>query len=118
MKKYKYKNKSVISKKIKESDEEYSAKNQIIFKYGELFSGPGGLALGAKNSSIISENKVYRIEHAWASDYSFEACETYRKNICPENPEFVKCIDVRELDIKSLPKIDAFAFGFPCNDFN
>jgi DNA (cytosine-5)-methyltransferase 1 len=27
-------------------------------------------------------------------------------------------MDVRELDIKSLPPIDAFTFGFPCNDYS
>jgi DNA (cytosine-5)-methyltransferase 1 len=103
---------------VREQAANYNSNDEIVFKYGELFSGPGGLALGAKNATLINDSTVYRIQHAWASDYSYDACETYRRNICPDQPETVKCIDVRELDIKSLPKIDAFAFGFPCNDFS
>ena len=56
--------------------------------------------------------------HAWANDYDADTCETYRKNICPENPESVYCGDVRELNIDALGEIDAFAYGFPCNSFS
>lgn len=87
-----------------------------IFKLGELFCGPGGLALGATNAKI--EDEKYGIVHAWANDYDDSTCMTYRKNICPNNPESVICGDVRELDIDSLGPIDGFAFGFPCNDFS
>ena len=45
-------------------------------------------------------------------------CKTYRKNIIPDYPDRVICKDVKELDINPLPKIDAFAYGFPCNDFS
>ncbi|WP_257020442.1 DNA cytosine methyltransferase [Carboxydothermus ferrireducens] len=81
---------------------------------GELFCGAGGLALGAKEAKV----KDYRIEHVWANDIDYWACETFRKNICPEKPEIVIWGDVRELKIEDLPQIDAFAFGFPCNDFS
>jgi DNA (cytosine-5)-methyltransferase 1 len=40
------------------------------------------------------------------------------RNICPYHPESVICQDVRSLNIKNLPHIDAFAYGFPCNDFS
>lgn len=90
--------------------------NDIIFKLGELFCGPGGLACGALNS--ISDDGRYKIVHAWANDYHEDTCETYRKNICPDNPESVYCKDVRELDIPALGPIDAFAYGFPCNSFS
>lgn len=90
----------------------------MIFRLGELFSGPGGLALGAKRAKFEHQNVVHRIEHMWANDYHEDSCETYRKNIIPEYPERVICKDVKELDIKSLPSIDAFAYGFPCNDFS
>lgn len=85
-----------------------------VFRLGELFCGPGGLALGATRA----ENDVYQIIHQWANDYDDSTCRTYRRNICPENPDSVICGDVRELDIDSLGEIDAFAFGFPCNDFS
>lgn len=90
--------------------------NVTRFKLGELFCGPGGLALGATSASI--ENEEYKIVHQWANDYDFDTCETYRRNICPDNRDSVICGDVRKLDINSLGEIDAFAFGFPCNDFS
>jgi DNA (cytosine-5)-methyltransferase 1 len=86
------------------------------FKLGELFCGPGGIAYGAKKASIEIED--YKIIHEWANDYDADTCETYRRNICPENPESVICGDVRKLDIDKLSPIDALAFGFPCNDFS
>lgn len=86
------------------------------FRLGELFCGPGGLALGAITARI--SNPEYRIVHKWANDYDASTCETYRRNICPEDEESVICGDVRQLDIDALGEIDAFAFGFPCNDFS
>ncbi|MDI3540734.1 MAG: (cytosine-5)-methyltransferase 1 [Thermosediminibacterales bacterium] len=90
----------------------------MIFKKGELFCGPGGLALGAKQAHIVSQGEEYKIEHVWANDIDRSACETYIKNICKNKPESVKCGDVRKLNIKELEEIDALTFGFPCNDFS
>ena len=86
-----------------------------IFKLGELFAGAGGLAWGAIHANIKSGGKII---HAWANDYDAATCETYRKNICPDKPDSVICCDVRELNFNALEKIDALAFGFPCNDFS
>ena len=86
------------------------------FRLGELFCGPGGLALGAITARI--NNPEYKIVHKWANDYDASTCETYRRNICPADEESVICGDVRQLDIDTLGEIDAFAFGFPCNDFS
>lgn len=93
-------------------------KKRTVFKLGELYCGPGGLALGSKRASVKKDGHTYLIEHAWAVDYDQGSCDTYRKNICPDEPESVLCQDVRSLDITSLSAIDAFAFGFPCNDFS
>lgn len=90
----------------------------IEFKMGELFSGPGGLGLGSKLAEIKIDNRVYKISHAWANDIDEDACRTYRSNIMPDNPEMVINKPVEELDVSNLPKIDAFSFGFPCNDFS
>jgi len=91
----------------------------LELKLGELFSGPGGLALGAKNSISINSNKILKIKHTWANDIDPSSCKTYSYNICgDENTNSVICKDVRELNIKSLPEIDVFAYGFPCNDFS
>lgn len=91
----------------------------MIFKKGELFSGPGGLSLGAALAEVKSASgETYAIEHEWANDIDKWSCETFRHNLCPENPESVIEGDVKELDIESLPPIDGFSFGFPCNDFS
>ena len=87
-----------------------------VFKLGELFCGPGGIACGAMNAK--SADGTHIVEHAWANDYDSDTCKTYRKNICPDNPDSVYCGDVRDLDIKALGEIDAFCYGFPCNSFS
>lgn len=87
-----------------------------VFRMGELFCGAGGLAYGAIHAQI--KDKDYKIVHQWANDFAPDACATYIRNICPDMPESVICKDVRELDIDKLGEIDAFAFGFPCNDFS
>ncbi|SED07084.1 DNA cytosine methyltransferase [Paenibacillus sp. GP183] len=91
----------------------------MIFNKGELFCGPGGLSLGAKLAEVISPSgEVFKVEHRWANDYDSFACQTFRHNICPDDPDSVIEEDIRKLDIESLPRIDAFSFGFPCNDYS
>lgn len=88
----------------------------VIFRLGELFCGPGGIACGAINAKI--EDPTFKIIHQWANDYDVATCETYIHNICPKNPSSVICGDIRTLDISTFGEIDALAFGFPCNDFS
>jgi DNA (cytosine-5)-methyltransferase 1 len=92
----------------------------MIFKKGELFNGPGGFAWGAKHAKVIhpETNEEFTIEHTWSNDYCESACDTYTHNICSDRPETVHRGDVRALKIKELEKIDAFIYGFPCNDFS
>lgn len=86
------------------------------YKMGELFCGPGGIALGAHNAA--DEIPSIKIEHAWANDYDPTTADTYRENTPGASEETVYVGDVRELDTDALPPIDGFAFGFPCNDFS
>lgn len=88
----------------------------MIYKLGELFCGPGGIAWGAVNADI--NNPEYRIVHQWANDYDADTCQTYRTNICCDKPETVYHEDIRKLDMSKLAPIDALAFGFPCNDYS
>jgi DNA (cytosine-5)-methyltransferase 1 len=88
----------------------------MIFKLGELFCGPGGIAWGATNARI--DNEDFRISHQWANDYDADTCETYRLNICPDDRDTVYHEDIRKFDMSKLAPIDAFAFGFPCNDYS
>lgn len=92
------------------------------FKLGEIFCGPGGIAYAAKNSKVVSKKgeKLY-IEHAWATDYDNDTCQTFAKNIFSKKNNSVICEDIRKLDFSKLRKIsniDGLAFGFPCNDFS
>jgi len=88
------------------------------YKLGELFCGPGGLALGALSTKIKIGKTNHSISHEWANDFDLDSCTTYRNNLCPNSIESVICQDVRNLDISKLSAIDGFAFGFPCNDFS
>jgi len=91
------------------------------YRLGELFCGPGGIAVGAKNSNLRVNGGKNLISHAWATDYDFDTCETYKRNIFPEKPNSIICQDIKTLDyeqLASISEIDALAFGFPCNDFS
>lgn len=86
------------------------------FKLGELFCGPGGIALGAHLAA--QDVPGVGVEHAWASDYDRSTCDTYLRNIPGATYDSVIHEDVRKLDIPALGPIDGLAFGFPCNDFS
>lgn len=80
--------------------------------FGEYFCGPGGMGLGAAQACRdLGKTPV----HAFAADCHQAACRTYESNLAPE---MLLCRDVREMDPATLPDIDVFLFGFPCNDFS
>jgi len=103
------------------------------YRMGELFGGPGGMALGARLAAQSVEGTT--LQHAWANDYDLDTCNTYRRNILvPEYGDTAQVVDssrelpavgggvvhqnVHDLDIDALGNIDGFAFGFPCNDYS
>jgi len=108
-------------------------KTQIL-TYGDLFCGPGGMALGAKNTKVISKDVLYKIKPVWAIDSDYSSCQTFKKNIIPHNSEIISGSQINKgsnsdkniivndiienINIKYLPKIDILGFGFPCNDFS
>ena len=84
-----------------------------------MYSGPGGLAVGASNVSVVKDNINYSFSHSWATDWDADTCETYSKNISNNDQDvLIYKTDIRELDIRSLTKTDGFMYGFPCNDFS
>lgn len=90
------------------------------FRLGEFFCGPGGIAKGAQLASISDPD--FKIIHQWANDFDKDTVDTYSLNITGQiGSESVIHGDVKELDFQrlhDLGDIDAFAFGFPCNDFS
>ena len=90
------------------------------FRLGELFCGPGGLAAGAFNAKTSNQIEDFKIYHEWSADYDMDSCETYRHNFCRENPDTCLQFDVHDIENywDKLKGIDAFAYGFPCNDFS
>lgn len=100
---------------------------------GELFSGPGGMARGAKRAADAVDG--VSVVHAWANDYDRDTCLTYKRNILdqefgaeaalvsrasdlPRDGGGIVHQNVHDLDIDALGAIDGFAFGFPCNDYS
>ncbi|NJC88150.1 MAG: DNA cytosine methyltransferase [Desulfuromonas sp.] len=95
----------------------------MLYRLGELFCGPGGIARGALDAQVLVGDETHSIAHAWANDYDADTCQTYKSNICQnELKSSVYCEDVRKfvkrLNKNTLEKIDIFAYGFPCNDFS
>lgn len=95
----------------------------MLFRNGELFSGPGGIALGAKLAGFTDKNgEKWGFTHTWANDFDKDTVETYKLNILHDpNAETVFCEDVSKFPIGNkdiLPDIDSLMFGFPCNDYS
>lgn len=86
---------------------------------GEMYCGPGGIGLAAKIASITHKGVKYKFSHRWATDYHADTCMTYENNIAKyEDDCTVIHGDIKDIDIKSLPPVDGFLYGFPCNDFS
>jgi len=89
------------------------------FRLGEMYCGPGGIAIGASRARVKAQGKTFGFEHVFATDYDPDTCQTYANNIHRHSPNVaVICKDVKELEIPALPKVEGFLYGFPCNDFS
>lgn len=94
-------------------------KKNKIFKFAELFCGPGGLSLGARLSSATdSKGNYFKIEPVWANDMDEDTCKTYSRNIHNGDLSKVTCATIETVDLSKVPSFDVLAFGFPCNDFS
>ena len=87
------------------------------YQLAEMFSGPGGIAAGARDATRDHRGGS-RIDHAWAVDYHPDTTRTYAQNITAGDMSTVHTADVREFDVRGPGRFNAFAFGFPCNDFS
>ena len=101
-------------------------KSVNIQTVGELYSGPGGIGLGAAMASVSTRDSVWITQPKWVNDYDPDSCETWRHNVLRYEAEAkdlhedvaVIAGDVRKLDLQSLSPVDGLMFGFPCNDFS
>ena len=89
------------------------------YTIGEMYCGPGGIGLAAKKAGFNHKGNKFNFKHLWATDNHQDSCTTFQKNILKdENQSRVICEDIKNLDIKHLPYVDGFLYGFPCNDFS
>ena len=76
-----------------------------MYTVNDFFCGCGGLGLGLQQAG-------FKILKAW--DFDKFAVQTYWENI----GDHVEQADIKELHIEDIPKADAWAFGFPCQDLS
>lgn len=99
---------------------------EVIFNVGELYSGPGGVGLGAARAEVLVGDSVYKTMPKWVNDYDRDSCETWKKNVLAHYQKYknfkgdcdVIHGDIRKIDLNNLADIDGLMFGFPCNDFS
>lgn len=91
---------------------------QTIFELAELFSGPGGLALGAVSARAQNQTEEFRVKSVWANDMHLDTCKTYARNLHRNSEGQVAHAPIQDIDIPKIKPFDALAFGFPCNDFS
>jgi len=91
---------------------------KVVFRLAELFCGPGGIAWGAKLAHLQHNGTIYTVKPVWANDIDKDTCKTHIRNIHPKNSSAVECGHVEDVNFEKVPKFNALAFGFPCNDFS
>ena len=89
------------------------------FKLGELFCGPGGMAIAAHTTEpVAGPNGDFSIQHTWGVDFSKPAIETFKANLGEDNGIHMDAQKFVKEGLTSERKINALAFGFPCNSFS
>lgn len=103
-----------------------NGRKMCIQSVGELYSGPGGIGLGAAMAQVDTDSQRWITEPRWTNDYCVDTCKTWMENVLGyerQQKGFIGDVDVhagdvRELNIDQLAKVDGLMFGFPCNDFS
>ena len=95
--------------------------NHTVFSLGELFCGPGGMAIAAHHTDpVINEStgEKFSISHAWGVDKSEPAIKTFKENLPNAEAFHMDAQHFIETELAGAPPVDALAFGFPCNSFS
>lgn len=108
------------------------------YKFGEFFSGPGGMSCGAIAAAKALGGEFEMIP-TFAVDYDENACKTYHRNIHGGEGQIYRELDggripginanqndesivlnanILNIDSYKLQNVDGFCYGFPCNDFS
>ncbi len=98
-----------LKKNLNDAEKNYkiNTNKKTNFTGVELFSGCGGLALGLKNSGVISKLLV---------EIDKDSCETLKMNFPKAK---IICDDITNVDFKNYKQqIDIVAGGFPCQAFS
>ena len=87
---------------------------------GELFCGPGGMAIAAAKCPSVTNSAgvTFSIEHDWGVDFSKPAIETFKENLSVDKGIQMDAREFVENELTPERKINALAFGFPCNSFS
>lgn len=90
------------------------------FNLGELFCGPGGMAIASTlvNPVTSQDGEEYSLAHSWGVDYSHCAIETFKANLGEENGIEMDASKFVSEGLTEDRRINALAFGFPCNSFS
>lgn len=89
------------------------------FKLGELFCGPGGMAIAAHTTKPVSgPNGDFSIQHTWGVDFSKPAIDTFKANLGEDKGIQMDAKEFVRKELTPKYRINALAFGFPCNSFS
>ena len=90
------------------------------FTLGELFCGPGGMAIASTlvDPLVAQDGEVFSLDHSWGVDFSHCAIETFKANLGEENGIEMDANKFVSEGLTPRRRINALAFGFPCNSFS
>lgn len=87
-----------------------------MLKVASLFCGCGGSDLGLLGGFSYLGHFYPRLQFdiEYAVDFDKYAVDTYNQNFAHQ----AVCADVKNIDFKSIPKVDLLIGGFPCQSFS
>lgn len=90
------------------------------FNLGELFCGPGGMAYASTQVLPVESawHEVFSLSHSWGVDFASYAIETFKANLGEDKGIQMNAKRFVKKELTPERRINALAFGFPCNSFS